>query len=629
VSVLAARLAIAATLIATEATSASPAPPPAPPAAPPASEAEDAEPYFPFLGDEPVGSVSLGDTWHGRLARGVAVRESAALGILPKQRARALRYGTSELVGLLEHAARELHAATGARLWIGNLSRRGGGDIAWSVSHNSGRDADVAFAYRDARGQAADPGDLLPVGAGGRVVGSELRFDAERTWRVVKAMIGYGGAQIQYLFIAPGLKAMLLAHARKSGEPAAVLGRADELLRAAAGHHDHLHVRIYCGERDVLGGCSDGGIVHGWVKRFDAEKERRTAELAARLHGPGESAERRRAIERLVLLEGRAHAAAIAARLDDDAPEVRAAAARALGTLGDASLVPALAARFDAETDVHARIALLHAASALGGIEAGRLVARAAGAPARATGPLFALLALPLAGPGSRLLLESAPVTLGLLPWLTRGGELAETLAPFAAEGELTRRLREERAVQLAAVAAAATLERLEPLAPLVALLDDDDGEVRARAGDALAWLTNVTMGVRWDGAADEIRTGRARWRAALARSRHAHRDAWLVVGFTAAGYRVPRVSERHAWELVRASGGQDHHAYNAQRLLMRLFEHRPASLAWSKRDACGYWMRYVGRRAREVGLGAAPPETARACAEAPGEPAPADAPDG
>src|SRR5687768_14894673 len=119
--------------------------------------AQPEEPYFPHLpGDPPGKSISVGDTSHGYLVHGVRLEESDALGILPAVRNREVRYGTEELVGLLGHAAQVLHAETGTRMWVGNLSHRGGGDIPFSVSHNSGRDADVAFAYLDGQGEPHD-----------------------------------------------------------------------------------------------------------------------------------------------------------------------------------------------------------------------------------------------------------------------------------------------------------------------------------------------------------------------------------------------------------------------------------------------------------------------------------------
>ena len=123
---------------------------------------------FPFLDDEvPDGSRSVGDTSNGYLVGAKKLEESERLAVLPKQRERGLSFGSDQLLAMLDEAGAKLHDATGTKLWLGNLARRYGGDIPWSVSHNSGRDADIAFAYRDANGHPADPPDLVPLDSAG------------------------------------------------------------------------------------------------------------------------------------------------------------------------------------------------------------------------------------------------------------------------------------------------------------------------------------------------------------------------------------------------------------------------------------------------------------------------------
>jgi hypothetical protein len=159
---------------------------------------------FPFLLGEIEGSsVSIGDTSHGRLVNGVELVESDALRILPEHRTRDLRYGTAPLIALLTHASRALGSATRTTLWLGNIGRKEGGDIEWSVSHNAGRDADVAFCYRDARnGKPVDPPGLVRLDEDGLSHDRRLAFDAARTWLVVRAMLEFEGASVQYLFIS-------------------------------------------------------------------------------------------------------------------------------------------------------------------------------------------------------------------------------------------------------------------------------------------------------------------------------------------------------------------------------------------------------------------------------------------
>ncbi|MEM9695505.1 MAG: penicillin-insensitive murein endopeptidase, partial [Myxococcota bacterium] len=227
-------------------------------------------PTFPFLPDEdPTSSLSVGDTSHGYLVGGRAIVESNALKILPRQKARSLNFGAAPLVAALERAANRLYQATQTPLWIGNVAREHGGDIQWSVSHNSGRDADIAFCYVDHKGRPVDPPDLVPLNGQGFAKGQNLRFDAKRTWIVVKALLTDSEIQAQYLFISDGLKQQLLLEAARQGEPGPLRQRAAAVLRQPAGaaaHNDHLHLRIHCSKRDVAAGCIHTGAAHPWSK---------------------------------------------------------------------------------------------------------------------------------------------------------------------------------------------------------------------------------------------------------------------------------------------------------------------------------------------------------------------------
>ncbi len=600
------------------------------------------EPYFPFLeGEDASASISVGDTSHGFVVNAARVSQDVRLGILPTQQARGLDYGTEELVGMLEHVATRLYSATKTRLWIGNIGKRGGGDIGFSVSHNSGRDADIAFCYTDWKGRPVDPTDLVPLNGQGQAPKHGLRLDVPRTWIVVKALLRYPWARVQYLFIAGGLKTQLLAHARDQGESPALIERAAATLRSPVGsapHNDHLHLRIHCSERDVLGGCVHTGAVHPWTKLYETAKRARTNSVAATL-GHADAEQRKRALERLVLLSGSVHRRPITALLDDRASTVREAAARAIAALGGRDDVKTLSARFGQERDALVRIAMVQAVGTLGGPTAGRFLSTAVGHPEPEPDRLLrAFGAVPtMVGPARLSLLRLLPDTavalshrlrtLGLLddgssPELGRlgglGALLSETLlgsAPTDQTRPDPRRPDQRRLVQLAAIEAASKSRRLEPVPALIGLLEDRDATVRASVGRALRMITNLSYRVRWASASLEQRTkGLERWRAAWQRSRGAPRDAWLITGFKAAGYKVPRLSQKRTWELLRAVAGADHLSVNAQAVLVRLLNHRPPGATQSKNEACQYWLRWIRTRRKQYQLDKPPAKTTQAC---------------
>ena len=93
------------------------------------------------------GSISMHTASEGWLEKPAEIPANGQYHrVLGVTRARGHLFATDELIeGLLRAARIVSQRKGGAKLVIGNLSRRKGGDISSSVSHNSGRDADVAF----------------------------------------------------------------------------------------------------------------------------------------------------------------------------------------------------------------------------------------------------------------------------------------------------------------------------------------------------------------------------------------------------------------------------------------------------------------------------------------------------
>ena len=118
--------------------------PVAPGAIPPAEVAADATGGAPRLSE---GSLSLGYPAGGTLAEASALPDRGEhFALLPMIRKRGTHFATDEMAALLHRVAGEVAGAfPGAVLRLGNVSFRDGGEIPWSVSHQAGRDADVAF----------------------------------------------------------------------------------------------------------------------------------------------------------------------------------------------------------------------------------------------------------------------------------------------------------------------------------------------------------------------------------------------------------------------------------------------------------------------------------------------------
>jgi penicillin-insensitive murein endopeptidase len=167
---------------------------------------------------------------------------------------RGLSFGTRTLVGLLRRAAARVDQH-GATLYVADISPRRGGPSYWHRSHRSGRDVDILFFALDRHGkQARPPRAMIRYDEEGHAIGADLRFDVERNWLLVKALLE-DRVYIDHIFIASPLRRLLLEHARERGESKKLLARAEERLSQpsdSAAHDDHFHVRIACYPDDYV-----------------------------------------------------------------------------------------------------------------------------------------------------------------------------------------------------------------------------------------------------------------------------------------------------------------------------------------------------------------------------------------
>jgi penicillin-insensitive murein endopeptidase len=197
-------------------------------------------------------SLSIGAPNAGRQLRAKRLRPSPHLAILEKSRGRTFAHPA--LVLMLQRSARQIaRSYHGSVLVVGDLSLEAGGPLSGHHSHQSGRDADIAFYVRDARGRSVKLTRYVAFDADGKAKdGSGLVFDDERNYRLVEAWARDHRAGLAYVFVSRELKARLLAWGRRHGRDRALLERAATLFVQpdhAEPHDDHFHVRIRCPER--------------------------------------------------------------------------------------------------------------------------------------------------------------------------------------------------------------------------------------------------------------------------------------------------------------------------------------------------------------------------------------------
>lgn len=230
------------------------------------------------------GSFSLGSVGRGELKKGVQLEHVGKHHeIMEQHRKNKTNYGTKELTDLIRHSAfvvSEKHGGT--KLRVGNLSQKGGGDIRWSRSHNSGRDADIAFYILNAEGKSENAKAItkaLPDGSVPRFPG--YTFDVERNWTFVEALIKHE-VGIQWIFISDPLKDKLLQYADEKGVDEELIRRATLVLHQptdALPHDDHFHIRISCPIKDRIDGCLPAGPSWEWLPSSRPHQLSRAIEL--------------------------------------------------------------------------------------------------------------------------------------------------------------------------------------------------------------------------------------------------------------------------------------------------------------------------------------------------------------
>ena len=216
----------------------------------------------------PNAAQSVGHPFTGRLEGGVPMpARGPGFALRGPTTRHGWRYALPDLVRGIEWTAERLQEAGGAPLVVGNLSRKGGGDLPCSRSHNTGRDVDLGLYTMDARGRAV-PSEYYRFDAHGRSLeaGGRWRFDVAANWRLVRSLLTNPHFDVQWLVLNEHLERLLLDHARSLGEPAELVTRAEQVIDRPAYanlHRNHLHVRILCPPDQAR--CEQAGPVWSWV----------------------------------------------------------------------------------------------------------------------------------------------------------------------------------------------------------------------------------------------------------------------------------------------------------------------------------------------------------------------------
>lgn len=198
----------------------------------------------------PMGR-SIGSPTEGHLTGGAHLDDAPYLRVVPAYANGDVRWGLGALVGLVDRSARTVrHRWPDAVLSVGHLSRSGGGELDRHASHESGRDADIAFYVKDAHGKPLYADHFVTFAADGTArTWPGAVFDDARNWALVSALLSDPLSHVSHIFVSTPLRARLLAFASRAGASGELQTRAAMTMVQPHGslpHDDHFHVRISC-----------------------------------------------------------------------------------------------------------------------------------------------------------------------------------------------------------------------------------------------------------------------------------------------------------------------------------------------------------------------------------------------
>ncbi len=187
--------------------------------------------FYPDLVDDLRLSSDMGD--------GVPLPPSPEYTI----KAEAFAWATPRTVALLRdaihtYATRHASQRPTPRVHIGDISRKGGGPFPPHLSHQQGRDVDIAYVLHEPRARFG--------------VATARTLDRRNTWALLQALLDTKA--VTYVFIDYEIQRLLYEHAAAEGVDEITRERlfqypygrraAQGLIRHWKGHRDHFHVRF-------------------------------------------------------------------------------------------------------------------------------------------------------------------------------------------------------------------------------------------------------------------------------------------------------------------------------------------------------------------------------------------------
>jgi LysM repeat protein len=183
-----------------------------------------------------LGTLSIGTPSGGILLNGTVMPDGPGWQV----RLPAEALGTAETLAFIRAAIDKVNEIFPGSppLAIGDISDAQGGRLNRHISHQTGRDADLGFYYKNGSGVW-------------HIAGTAANLDLPRNWALVRALLLC--TDVETILLDSRIQRLLYAHALKIGEDKAWLDRVFRFVKGAkearivhtTGHRTHYHVRFY------------------------------------------------------------------------------------------------------------------------------------------------------------------------------------------------------------------------------------------------------------------------------------------------------------------------------------------------------------------------------------------------
>ncbi len=192
-----------------------------------------------------LGSLSIGYPYAGALFNSAQMPKSKYWEIINPRES----WATQETINYLTTSIKNVHKQfpNSPKIYIGDISDKNGGWLGRHISHQSGRDVDLGWYYKNGSGRWWKHA-------------TRHNLDVARTWALIRTL--FTETDVELILINRSVQKMLYQYAMGIGEDPEWLNNifqypgwkgSQGIIRHARGHSTHMHIRFYNPEAQEMG----------------------------------------------------------------------------------------------------------------------------------------------------------------------------------------------------------------------------------------------------------------------------------------------------------------------------------------------------------------------------------------